>query len=355
MPGDMERDLQAFVLMPFNQELDALFTDVIKPTLEAEGYEVRRGDSVLDQQNVLKDIVQGIAVADLVVADLTDLNPNVFYELGLAHGLGVATILITQSLDTLPFDLRPYRANQYSMRFDRVDALRQKLRGLARARREGAVEFGSPTSDFLRHGPPQKVIEPNERGAAQPVSTVRSESPGEVAGDLRRLGDELQLFQRIDKGYHGQLIRLTKQLDDLRADEGSAATALREQAATELSDVLYKLGSERAESIDSLRSAVDTATAGALALAQRLETETQAGIVRGIAESANRLARTTSSLMSALLQLATVLGTLQGITPTLDRALAKFRTINDDQVNIIEDLHAGMLRVAAVAEARSQG
>ena len=42
----------------------------------------------------------GIDTADLLIADLTDLNPNVFYELGIAHGLGIPTVLLTQSITT---------------------------------------------------------------------------------------------------------------------------------------------------------------------------------------------------------------------------------------------------------------
>ncbi|GAI12942.1 unnamed protein product, partial [marine sediment metagenome] len=71
--------------MPFDLEFDWIFNDLIKLALEEVGYDVKRADSILNQQNILKDVVRGIAEADLVVADLTGLNPNVFYEIGIAH------------------------------------------------------------------------------------------------------------------------------------------------------------------------------------------------------------------------------------------------------------------------------
>jgi nucleoside 2-deoxyribosyltransferase len=51
--------------------------------------------------------------ADVVIADLTDKNPNVFYELGVRHALRNATVLITQNMDHVPFDLRHYATLEY--------------------------------------------------------------------------------------------------------------------------------------------------------------------------------------------------------------------------------------------------
>ena len=104
-----EEKCTAFVIMAFDKEFDAIYSDLIKPSLEKIGYEVKRADSLLSQQNILKDIVREIASADLIIAELTSLNPNVFYELGIAHALRKPTILLTQSIEELPFDLRSFR------------------------------------------------------------------------------------------------------------------------------------------------------------------------------------------------------------------------------------------------------
>jgi hypothetical protein len=80
-PGeDITKYLSAFVLMPFDDESTIVHNELIAPALEGVGYDVRRADSVIDQRSVLSDIVLGIDGADLIVADLTGLNPNVFYE-----------------------------------------------------------------------------------------------------------------------------------------------------------------------------------------------------------------------------------------------------------------------------------
>jgi nucleoside 2-deoxyribosyltransferase len=111
---EAEQRPRVFVLMPFDQEFAAIYEQLIKPSLEDVGYEVARADTLLTQQNILRDVIAGIAGASLVVADLTTLNPNVMYELGIAHGLQIPTVLIAQSIEDLPFDLRSYRVIQYS-------------------------------------------------------------------------------------------------------------------------------------------------------------------------------------------------------------------------------------------------
>ena len=82
----MTNKFKAFVIIPFEDEFDAIFDKLIKPPLEEIGYEVFKADSLLDQQNILRDIIRGIETADLIIAEITTPNPNVFYELGLSHG-----------------------------------------------------------------------------------------------------------------------------------------------------------------------------------------------------------------------------------------------------------------------------
>ncbi len=161
---------KAFVLIPFDEDFTAIWDHMLRPDLEAAGFVAERADSRLDQQNILRDIVRGIAEADLIVADLTGLNPNVFYELGIAHGLEIPTILISQLVDEVPFDLRSYRVHEYSTHFKEVESFRQKFRDIAESHRSGRVAFGSPVKDFLgttgrRRAEPRSVeteLEKNE-------------------------------------------------------------------------------------------------------------------------------------------------------------------------------------------------
>ena len=107
-----------------------------------------RADNIDSQQNILKDIVTAIAESDVVVADLTDANPNVYYELGLAHALRKQVVLLSQDVGTAPFDLRSYRILEYGDRFDVFEHAKKQLSTLARGVADGSVQFGNPVSDF---------------------------------------------------------------------------------------------------------------------------------------------------------------------------------------------------------------
>lgn len=139
---------RSFVIMPFADEFDEIFTNIIKPALEEAGYLVTRADSFSDQKNILSDIVSGIATAHLVVADLTQNNPNVFYELGICHALRIPTIMLAQEMNEVPFDLRSYRIFIYETHFNRINKLRSMLKDVAEKHLNGEIEFSNPVIDF---------------------------------------------------------------------------------------------------------------------------------------------------------------------------------------------------------------
>ena len=107
----------AFVLMPFAEDLTRIYTSIIKPTVEATDLVCRRADDFKTNKAIIQDIWKAICEARVVIADLTDLNPNVMYELGIAHTVGKETILIYQrgrEKDLkFPFDLAHIRRIVY--------------------------------------------------------------------------------------------------------------------------------------------------------------------------------------------------------------------------------------------------
>ena len=151
MSRETEQKLRAFVLMPFDPEFDEIFKELIKPALEEAGYDVKRADSILNQQNILKDVIRGIAEADIVVADLTTLNANVFYELGISHTMQKSTVLLAQSGEDIPFDLKSYRVISYSTHFNEAHQLSQALKDIGEKGKNGKLRFGNPVADFLPH------------------------------------------------------------------------------------------------------------------------------------------------------------------------------------------------------------
>ena len=99
----------AFVLMPFAKEFDDVcYLLGIKPACETAGAYAERVDDQIFHESILQRIYNQISKADIIIADMTGRNPNVFYETGYAHALGKPVILLTRSSDDIPFDLKHY-------------------------------------------------------------------------------------------------------------------------------------------------------------------------------------------------------------------------------------------------------
>ena len=97
-----------FTLMPFNEKFDDVYKLGIKATCEELNTYCERVDEQIFKERILDRIYNQIAKADLVIADMSDRNPNVFYEVGYAHALGKDVILLTQNAEDIPFDLKHY-------------------------------------------------------------------------------------------------------------------------------------------------------------------------------------------------------------------------------------------------------
>ncbi|MBK8027080.1 MAG: hypothetical protein IPK19_38265 [Chloroflexi bacterium] len=102
-----------FVAMPFASELKPIYTDHILKVTGQLGLTCRRGDDFFTTNHIMQDVWSAIYQSELCIVDCTGRNPNVFYELGIAHTLGRKTILIVQSLDDIPFDLKAFRVIDY--------------------------------------------------------------------------------------------------------------------------------------------------------------------------------------------------------------------------------------------------
>jgi hypothetical protein len=102
-----------FVLMPFKEPFDTYYTLIIKPAVVAAGLACLRGDSLFRPSPIMGDIWTMIQNAKVLVAELTEKNANVFYELGLGHAIGKPIVLMSETIEDVPFDLQPLRVIIY--------------------------------------------------------------------------------------------------------------------------------------------------------------------------------------------------------------------------------------------------
>jgi len=116
-----------FVLMPFSTDWSAqIYADLFKPAIEAAGYACMRADES-GGQIIAEDIWQRISQAELIVADLTDKNPNVMYEIGIAHTIGKPIVLLSQDEIDPPFDVGHHRVHVYENTVSEPEQMKEWL------------------------------------------------------------------------------------------------------------------------------------------------------------------------------------------------------------------------------------
>lgn len=104
----------AFVLMPFHEDFDDIYKLGIKETSSALDIDAERVDEQIYQESILERICLQIEAADIVIADMSGQNPNVFYEVGYAHAKEKLCILLTKQSSDIPFDLKHHRHIVYN-------------------------------------------------------------------------------------------------------------------------------------------------------------------------------------------------------------------------------------------------
>jgi hypothetical protein len=118
-----------FVLMPFAPEFEDIYKLGIKPACQNVGAYAERVNEQIFAESILDRIYNQISKADLIVADMTGKNPNVFYEAGYAHALGKRVILLTQKSEDIPFDLKHYPHIVYGGRIvELISELEKRVR-----------------------------------------------------------------------------------------------------------------------------------------------------------------------------------------------------------------------------------
>lgn len=103
-----------FVLTPFREPFNGYYATIIEPAITSAKLEPKRGDSIFRPSPIMADVWQMIREAKVLIGVLTGKNPNVFYELGLAHAIGKPVILVSETLDDVPFDLQALRILLYN-------------------------------------------------------------------------------------------------------------------------------------------------------------------------------------------------------------------------------------------------
>ena len=134
-PRQPEEKIDVFVLMPFNAKMEKVYINHIKKMGEELGVTIRRADEIFSPRPFMEKVWDGICAAQLILADCTQKNPNVFrYEIGMAHTVGKKVLeFITRSDKDIPSDIKHFDYIPYIYDPEGVENFIEKLRAFLEA------------------------------------------------------------------------------------------------------------------------------------------------------------------------------------------------------------------------------
>lgn len=129
---DTSQSDSVFVIMPFSNEFMDVWRGGIEKAAKTEGFKPIRIDMINKSTNITDDIVESIVKCNLAIIDVTNNNPNVMFELGYAIAKEKPLIIISQSADDLPFDIRNIRSIIYTNTWSGIEELRDQVQSFLR-------------------------------------------------------------------------------------------------------------------------------------------------------------------------------------------------------------------------------
>lgn len=207
---------KVFVIMSLEANHRGIYNASIKPAFEQElGWQCLRLDEQKGSGNIVRQIVENIADATLIVADLTALPVDVMYELGMAHSLSNRVLtLVKRGHQEMPFDLRTYRCIEYDDTAQGGIDLIQEIVEAVKALPEWSEKPSNPVQEYLpseRRYVPSNSIADHE--TAQRILTEQQK----MQHDVRTMLDQLTTLQQsMQQSENVDTSLLDTQIKDLR-------------------------------------------------------------------------------------------------------------------------------------------
>lgn len=211
---------RAFVVMQVGpkdsaerQRADEIFEFLIAPTVRDAGLEPYRSDLDISPGAVTSRMLSELLQARIVIADLTGRNPNVFYELGVAHSFARPLILIAESVSSLPFDTKDERVielGEYShdgLTYARGERVKASLRDSLRLVLTAGYSPPSPLRDvaasrFVEQLAPEDPLAAEMTRIRETLDIIRVRLTSQPSTPRHLVADICALRQFIEQNLH---------------------------------------------------------------------------------------------------------------------------------------------------------
>jgi len=169
-----------FVISPIGEEgsatrvrSDQILKHIITEPVSQLGYEVIRADKISEPGIITTQIIEYIVDAELVIADLTEHNPNVFYELAIRHAMRKPLVQMIRKGDIIPFDVAATRVIQFDLQnLDSVAAAKEEILSQVKSIETGGSEVQNPISVSLDLKVLKESGDAEERSLADIVEAI---------------------------------------------------------------------------------------------------------------------------------------------------------------------------------------
>lgn len=206
--------MKCFVIMPFGdpsadpahvRKLDQIYEEWIKPAVEsvrvpgkkAARIGCHRADKAVRSGDIIRHVIEHLVTSDIVIADLTGKNPNVFYELGVRHAVSNNTILIAEDLKDIPFDLRSLRAISYQYDPEHMLKLKRMLTQAVKQVLSEHDQIDNPVRRFLYDREVDKIIKTPTPPGYDVTKVIINEMVGLKEDFARQLRDVRRAIEQV--------------------------------------------------------------------------------------------------------------------------------------------------------------
>ncbi len=233
---------RCFVIAPIGEpesetrkRSDQILRHVISPALEDCGYTATRADQISEPGMITSQVIQHIVDDQLVVADLTDRNPNVFYELAIRHAIRKPFVQLIKKGEQIPFDVAGTRTIYVDHHdLDSVEAVKKEIIAQVHALEKDPSNIETPISVSLDLQLLKQSENPEQRSLADVLSVI-SELRSSVANMEKRLAGSEGLISR-------DIVRALEERSLMRSDRWRGSVVEIRHILDELTSVLQEAG-----------------------------------------------------------------------------------------------------------------
>jgi hypothetical protein len=255
-------DKSCFVIAPIGEDdsdtrkrSDKLLKYVISPVVSEKGYEAVRADQIAEPGLITSQVIQHVAEDDLVVADLTERNPNVFYELAIRHALKRPLVQMIARGERIPFDVAGMRTVEIDIRdLDSVERAKEDLARQIDAVEKDPESIDTPIAFALDLQNLRQSDNPEERSLADLVAAVSDLRSGLADIDSRLSNPETVL----PPPYFEYLMDLNSRRSK-RKGNGSLANQAVDWAYDRIDGALKGNAKEKTEALKEAKLALEDA------------------------------------------------------------------------------------------------